>query len=225
MINGAEIEQWLAEMAWLWALGSVAILALLCWLVGRWRTVGRCRAMLAAFDDSTRGRLQVLRSPSAGGFGAEFQPAPDPFGAMEIAYDTRSRLDPWAWLVRDPRLRRDRLVIRASMSATPRQELHWVRGEIPGRARGRQPHAVLWLVQRVDFVQSEFATRGLNPSAITHVFTELLTRFEPFLDRVMVLQEARPHVEVALCGRVLFRDEIPPLVALVRALGRAALVE
>lgn len=225
MINGAEIEQWLAQMAWIWALGSLAILALLCWLVGRWRTVRRCRAMLVAFNDSTRARLTVLRGPSAGGFSAEFQLAPDPFGAMEIAYDTRSRLDPWAWLVRDPRLRRDRLVIRASMSATPRQELHWVRGEIPGRARGRQPHAVLWLVQRVDFVQSEFATRGLNPSAITHVFTELLTRFEPFLDRVTVLQEMHPNVEVALSGRGLSTAEIPPLVTLVRALGRAALVE
>lgn len=225
MIEGDEWRRWVVELAWLWALLGFTLSVCVAWLLGRWQTLRRCRAMLAALNSSTRGQLVVTRGPAADGFAAHIEPPPEPFAQFAIVYYTRSRLDPQAWLLRDSSLQQDRLLIRARLDATPHQELQWVRGEIPGRARGREPHAILWMVQRVDFLQSEYATRGLNPGAIIHAFTELLARFEPLLYKITVLQEAASEVEVTLRGRGLNPDEIPPLVGLVRGLGRAARVE
>lgn len=215
-----QVRFWLVETIWLWLPLAILVLAALAALLVTFTTGRRCRALLAAFGESTGGRLVVASGPGRAGFRAHFQPAPEPFTHLAIAYDAASRFDPLRWLLRTPW--QDRLRIEASLGERPNQELHWRRGTIPGRAAGQIPSASLWTIHRLDFIDSEFATRGANPAALIHVFTELQTRFEPLLYEISILREAQPALTIALRGRGLEPSDVFPLMALVRAAGRAA---
>jgi hypothetical protein len=216
-----QVRSWL--LAWFWLILPLLLLVVTVGLVliAHWQTVHRSQAMLRAFQDSTRGRVLVRRGPDGRGFEAAIEPAPEPMVQFTMHYQARSNLDPRHWLMRRAR-REEQLVIQGRLSEPPQQELHWVRGSIPGRALGKAPSATLWTLHQLDFVQTEFATRGTNPGALIHAFSELQTRFEPLLDQMLVLRERQPTFTLALRSRKLEVAEIPALVALVRAAGRAA---
>jgi hypothetical protein len=217
-------ESWLNEAYWPILLAAVGALFLLSWLLAGWQTLRRCRAMLAALNDSTRSRIVVERGPTFGGFAASFQPAPEPFLHCNITYQALSNLDLVGWMWRLVAGRRDRFVIRARVNERPQSELVWTRGRTPGRAIGRSPSTSLWVLHRLDFTNSEYATRGTNPAALMHSFVDLQTRFEPLLQQVHLQAEKIPEVEIVLRGNGLNPDEIPALITTIRAAGRAMLL-
>lgn len=219
----AEFEQvWLRleQTLWLWLPLAALLLLALATLVTGLLTTQRCRALLAAFGESTGSRLVIEAGPGRSGFKAHFQPPPEPFDHVTIHYEVSPRYDPIGFLMRRPP--RDHLWVQASLTERPSQELQWRRGSIPGRAAGRAPSNSLWTIHRLDFVESEFATRGVNPAALIHVFTELQTRFEPLLYEFSLFGEPQPALTIALRGRGLEPLDVFPLVAMVRAAGRAA---
>lgn len=215
-----QLWYWLAEASWIWLPLVAFVLLGFASLFAVYTTSRRGRLLSAALGESTGSRLVVETGPGWAGFRAHFQPPPEPFSHVAIAYKAAARFDPLRWFAQKPR--QDRLWIHASLSEPPGQELYWRRGVVPGRAAGPTPSASLWTIHRLDFIESEFATRGANPSALIHVFTELQTRFEPLLHEVSVLRETQPALAVGLSGRGLEPADVFPLVALVRAAGRAA---
>lgn len=219
----AELEQvrfWLVELLWLWLpLALFLLLGFFSWLTSL-LTTRRCRALLAAFGESTGGRLITEAGPGRGGFKAHFEPPPEPFKQVTIRYEMAAKFDLIRWLLRQPA--RDRLCVQATLAERPNQELQWRRGAIPGRAAGQTPSASLWTIHRLDFIESEFATRGTNPAALIHVFIELQTRFEPLLYEISILRETQPALAIALRGRGLEPVDVFRLMTLVRAAGRAA---
>src|SRR6185295_15573622 len=102
-------------------------------------------------------------------------------------------------------------------------ELIWMRGRIPSRALGNDRGATLWVQRRLDFVNSEYATRGVNPGALVHVFTDLQTRFGPWLYKVSIQAEDIPELEIVLTTTALNAEEMSAVVTTLRAAGRAAL--
>jgi hypothetical protein len=213
------------EQIWPWlAVVALGALLMLSWLVGGWQNMWRSRAMLAALNDSTRGRVVAEQAPGFAGFLARIQPAPEPFMQFIITYRAVSKLDLPGWLLWVVTRRTDRMIIQGRLVERPQAELVWARGQIPGRALGKSPSAALWVLHRLDITNSEYATRGANPAALIHVFTDLQTRFEPVLYKVSIQAEEIPEVEVVLRGSRLNADEIPALVTTIRAAGRAALL-
>jgi predicted component of type VI protein secretion system len=63
----------------------------------------------------------------------------------------------------------------------------------------------------------------VNVGALRHALQEMVTRFEPRLRLVLVQRERQPEVQVQLVGKLDVRD-VSPLLAVVRGLGRAALL-
>jgi hypothetical protein len=220
----AALSQWLFEHSWLLFLLLVVLLLGLGWLATRWLNQRHSKALLRGFDESTRGRAIVPNAALHGGFVAKLEPPPEPFAGFSVSYRPGPRFDLLARLLHPRTKLVDRLAITAILPQTPRQELQWRRGEIPGRALGKAPSADLWTVHWLDFIQSEYAMRGANPGALAHTFTEMQTRFEPLLDEVALLAETKPQLTVVLRGTGLNPAAIPALVALVRAAGRASLL-
>jgi hypothetical protein len=214
----------LSEMMPVLAILFFVLLLSLLWGVAYWQSRQRNGALLTALAESSRGRLRLTRGPSVAGFHAQFQPAPEPFTHCTISYHTASKIALTQWLS-SLGGGEGRLVIYGQFGERPSQELTWVRGQTPGRASGRAPGATLWEIRRLDITNAEYATRGPNPGGLIHAFVELQTRFEPWLDCVQILAEKTPEVEIRLRTGRLNAEAIPPLVAILRNLGRAALLK
>ncbi len=210
--------EFLGVFLWLLSLVGLGI-----WLLVAWRVRRRAWRMMAAFQDSTRGRLVLTESHGGRGFTAHLEPAPEPFTQFTITYRVRFHWGLLGWPGR-ALPKHDRLVLQGTLPTRPSQELQWVRGQIPARALGKVPDPTLWLLHRLDFIQSEYVTRGTNPGRLQHSFSDLQRRFEPLLYQLTILAEREPHVVVALQGQKLNVDEIAALMALVRSAGRAALL-
>jgi hypothetical protein len=208
-------------------LGPLLLLILLCglgvWFLIQWRVRRRAQRMIIAFQNSVRGRVVLAQPLSSWGFTAHIEPAPEPFTHITITYRVRFHWGMLGWPGR-ALPKHDRLVLQGTLPTRPMQELQWVRGQIPARALGKAPDQILWLLHRLDFVQSEYVTRGTNPGGLQHSFGELQRRFEPLLYQFTVLAENKPHVVVALQGQKLNADEIAALMGIVRGAGRAALL-
>lgn len=202
-----------------------AVLALLAiaWIAARVQTARRSAALAVALGDSSRGRLVAQRGPNAAGLVAAIEPPPEPYIAMTVSYHAASALDPLGWLGRLTQRPGDRLTIAARLPSRPVAELVWQEGRLPAYAAARRARASLWVPRRADIVDAAYAVRGVDTGAIEHVFVDLQARFRPFLQEVIVLAEQDPEVRVTLRLAGLNLDEIPPLVASLRMLGRAAL--
>lgn len=205
---GGMVEQLVANRLAVASLAAILALMLIAWLAVRVQRARRSQALAAALRDSGRGRLAVTRGPGAAGLAAAIDPAPDPF--VEFTIDYRGAPG-------------DRLVFAGRLPARPAAELVWQEGRIPAFATARRERVTLWVPRRADVVGAEYAVRGVDTGAIEHVFVDLQARFRPFLQEVIVFAEQEPEVRVALRLAGLSLNEIPPLVASLRALGRAAL--
>jgi hypothetical protein len=212
----------LLERLWLWLPLAGVVVLVAGHLIARWQIRRRCAALLRAFNDSTGSQVRLLQGPHFEGFRAQLQPPPEPFMLLTLSHRAAWPWDLLGRLLRPATQGWERLVIQASLDERPQQELAWVRGQIPGVALGKTPNTITWTLHQLDFVGVEYATRGPNPGALIHVFTALQTRFDPLLERVTVRREEQPHITVALRSRRLNADQLPALVALVRAAGRAA---
>lgn len=204
----------------------VALLALLiiAWLAARIQTGRRNQGLAQGFADSTRSRLDFARPPVAGGFAAYFTPAPEPYSRLELLYRGRATVDPIGLLVHTLSGRRDDLVIRGLLTDRPHAELIWRRGSIPDRALARRERVSLWVQRRSDLIESEYAVRGADTTALEYVFIDLQARFGALLHSVNVVADrADVHVEVVLHGAGLRAADAPGLIATIRSLGRAAL--
>jgi hypothetical protein len=218
------IQQWVLNNR-LWPLMLLALIVLLAlalrWIIKSMQTTGRSRAMVAALADSTRSQVITTQPPGRTGFLVALKPAPEPFRHFTISYHATSN-----FALRHPA---DRLIFQGKLVTSPRAELLWQRGQIPARALGGR---ALWARRRLDVTNSEYATRGDNlrgdnVNAIIRVFSDLHTRFGSALEKVTIQAEVEtegePEVEVVLWGNQLMPEEIPALVAVMRAMGRAAL--
>ena len=216
------IQQWVPNNR-LWPLILLALIVLLAlalrWIIASTQVTQRSRVMVAALADSTRSQVVATQPPGRTGFLVAFKPAPEPFRHFTIGYYAASN-----FALRRPA---DRLVFQGKLVTSPRAELLWQRGQIPARALGNR---TLWVRRKLDVTNSEYSTRsnnvrGDNVNAIIRVFSDLHTRFGSALEKVTIQAESEAEVEVALWGNQLMPEEIPALVAAVRAMGRAALQE
>ena len=223
IVSEVMVEQFLANRLVVATLAAVLSLLLIAWIAARVQTARRSRALALALDDSTRGRVMLQRGPGAAGVAGLIEPVPDPYVSLAVNYRAASALDPVTWLGRLAQRPDDRLVFEGRLPERPVAELVWQEGRIPAYATARRERSTLWVPRRADVVDAEYAVRGVDTGAIEHVFVDLQARFRPFLQEVIVLAEQEPEVRVVLRLAGLNLREIPPLVASLRTLGRAAL--
>ncbi len=209
-----------------WLLATVAALLLLlviAWAAATLQTRRRNQSLAAGFDSSTRSRLVYTASPAAGGFVARFEPPLEPFVQIELHYRGGATVDPIGLLLRAIRGHNDELTIRALLPERPAAELVWARGRIPERAMARRARASLWVQRRSDLIDSEYAVRGADTTALEYVFVDLQARFGALLQRVSVVGDREDvHVEIVMRGGELQGSAAPALIATLRSLGRAA---
>jgi hypothetical protein len=79
------------------------------------------------------------------------------------------------------------------------------------------------MLRRLDIVDAEFVVRGADTGAVERVFLDLQARFGTHLRQVAVRADEPINVEVTLRTARFPAEDVPALVATVRALGRAAL--
>lgn len=202
---------------------ALALLLVIAWTAARLQTRRRNQTLAAGFDSSTQSRLVYASSPSAGGFSAHFEPPPEPFVRLELRYCGGGTVDPIGLLLRAFSGRTDELVIRALLPERPVAELVWARGRIPERAMARRARTSLWVQRRSDLIDSEYAVRGVDTTALEYVFVDLQARFGALLQRVSVLADREDvHIEVVMRSGELQGSAAPALVTTLRSLGRAA---
>jgi hypothetical protein len=114
-------------------------------------------------------------------------------------------------------------VLHGELLSTPMAELVWARGKTPARALGKSPGQTLWVNHRLDFMNTEFATRGVNTSAIRHAFTDMQTRFGHMLALCRIQRGERVECEFVLRSAGLEAEHVAPLITTLRSVGRAAL--
>ncbi|MCX6043534.1 MAG: hypothetical protein NT075_00360 [Chloroflexi bacterium] len=219
-----EIWSWLLEPRGLFTLACIGLLLVFSWLAAASQNLRRGRAMLAILNDSTRGVVALQRGPNFQGFFTKITPAPEPFIQFIITYHAASNLNVVGLLLRPLTRYADRMVIHGKLIARPGAELIWQRGRVPSRALGHDRGAMLWVQRRLDFVDAEYATRGVNPGALIHGFADLYTRFGPWLYKFSVQADDVPEMEIVLTTHGLNPDELAALVTTLRAAGRAAML-
>jgi hypothetical protein len=216
----AQLFQWLATAPQLWILTGIVALLVALWIGTAIYNVRRGWALVRKLQESTRGQVLVEQAPTHHGFFVLLSPPPEPFRRITITYLTGA--NPLIWPARLLQGYPPRLVIQASLLDRPQAELVWERGRIPAKALSRRGDATLWVQRRLDFLNYEYATRGVNPSGLIHNFTDLQTRFGYQLYKVTVQADASPELEVGLHTVGLNPEELPPLITTLRATGRAA---
>lgn len=224
---------------------AIGAIVLASWMAGREQMLRRSRLFLVQFDDSTASSAEVARPASAAGFAITLRPAPDPFDYCSVRYRTSAQFNPVAWLLQLVAPAPEQLVIRAMLPSAPGSELVWIRGQLTGAALGLYPSRELWTRHRLDTVDAEYVTRGDATNAVRFVFGELQNRFGPFLTHIVVRADvasaetsdatalyaavtdgsAEPHITVTLNTARLDPNQTAVLVALVRSLGRAAIID
>ena len=205
-------------------IASILTLLVIAWIAARVQTGRRNQGLAQGFADSTRHALRFERGPAANGFVARFDPAPDPFVRLVLRYRSGATVDPLGLLMRAFVGRGDELVIHGLLPDRPAAELDWERGRIPERALARRARVSLWVQRRSDFIESEFAVRGVDTTALEHVFVDLQARFGVLLHSVSVVADRQDlHMEIVMRGAALRASEAPGLIATIRSLGRAAM--
>ena len=192
------------------------------WASTAFYNIRRGQALLATLRESTRNGIVTAREPGPNGFFVQLQPAPDPFQRLTVTYHTGANPLIWPWRVvaRQP----PRLVIQGVLVQRPQAELFWRQGQIPGRALGRNASDTLWIQRRIDFLNCEYVTRGINPAGVIHAFTDLQTRFGAQLYKVAIQADTAPEVEIGLRTAGMNPEVLPPLITTIRMAGRAALL-
>ena len=229
------IDGW-AEDVWVWltnglvvgpvaAIGVIVALVLaLTWYAGWLQKRQRTLAMLNAVNDTTFGRCVPRSRTGAWGFAVAIEPAPEPFREFNISYQPVSILDPFDLARMLFGKRQTSLQIAGMLIHEPVAEIVWVRGQPPARALGVKPGRAPWVHARLDFAGTEYATRGTNVGALRHVLQDMYARFTPALVWVTVQRERRPQLRVVVKGKIEAQN-VSPLIASVRALGRASMRE
>lgn len=218
----------MAEQAWQWlsfqprllVITVILVILVVIWIATAIYNARRGWSLVAKLQESTRGQVLVERAPGAHGFFILLTPPPEPFRRIAITFHTGANPLIWPW--RLLRGQPPRLVIQATLLDRLQSELIWERGRIPTKALSRRGNAALWVQRKLDFMNYEYATRGVNPSALIHHFTDLQTRFGPALYKIAVQGDIVPEIEVGLRTAGLIPEELPPLITTIRALGRSA---
>jgi len=215
----AEAFVWLAAEPQLWIVTGVVTLLVVLWVTTALYNQRHGWALVRKLQESTRGQILVERAPSYQGFFVLLSPPPEPYQRLSVTYLTGANplIWPWRLLTRNP----PRLIIQASLIERPQAELIWQKGRVPARALSRRGDTNLWVQRRLDFLNYEYATRGINPSGLIHSFSDLQTRFGAQLYKVAVQADTTPEIEVSLRTAGLNPEELPPLITTIRATGRA----
>ncbi|MEZ4680880.1 MAG: hypothetical protein R2932_42370 [Caldilineaceae bacterium] len=211
--------RWLATEPRLLIATTVVGALVLLWIGTAIYNVRRGWSFVAKLQESTRGQVLVEQAPTPQGFFILLSPPPEPFRRITITFHTGANPLSWPWRLIMGQL--PRLVIQASLNEHPQAELIWQRGRIPAKALSRRGDSALWVQRRLDFLNYEYATRGVNPSGLIHHFTDIQTRFGPLLYKLTIQNDSVPEIEVGLRTLGLNPEELPPLITTIRALGRA----
>ncbi len=208
---------------WLMIVLAIVLCIVLAWGVGKLRQRQHVRLIFDALRDSCHGQVVVQHRPNTTEFIAEVRPAPDPFSRLTVRYLCGTNPLTLDLIFPTARYPNNTLLFQGVLLDRPTAELVWLRGQIPTRALGKGPGSRQWSFPRLDFVNAEYAVRGAHPGALEHAFSDLHTRFGPLLRHVHIRLDEQPEVEIALYGARLNVEEIPALVAVIRAAGRAAI--
>jgi hypothetical protein len=219
-----DLLQLLSGERWLATCAAIFILAGALWTGGLLHKRRRSRAMFAALQSNTRGRVVAYRGPSAQGFIATVTPAPEPFREFSVNYRAMSILDPVDLMRRLFTGQADRLQVWAILRSSPAAEIIWAHGQAPGRALSHRPGRGLWVHYRLDISGGEFAARGANTNALCHAFREMHARLGPLLQRLLIQREGAPQVELLLSGSGLDTRAVPVVLTTLRSTGRAAML-
>lgn len=202
---------------------AVILLLIIAAVAARRQALHRSQALVAALTASVRGQVVCTQGPDAGGFLASLQPAPEPFVDFRCEYRSSATANPANWLGG----RGARLTLRGTVSQRPTAELLWQRSRVPAQALSRpgegRSRTTLWVLRRLDIVDAEFVVRGADTGAVERVFLDLQARFGAHLLQVAVRADEPVSLAVSLRTSGFPAEEIPALVATVRALGRAVL--
>ena len=201
---------------------AAAVLLVLGFIVDRIATARRSAEFFAAVNDSAWGTPVASLAPGAHGFVANVEPAPEPFSRFEVSHEAGPVYNPLAWLFPTTTPRREYLFFFANLPEPPTQELAWAHRRTPPAALSRAPDRTLWTLHHLDIIDGEYTTRGDNPNGVSHVFVELQTRFGPQMEQVTVYRDDAYHVRLMVRSASLIGADVPKLVGLVRAMGRAA---
>ena len=210
-------------MTLLW-LVVVALLLLfaMSWVLSRRHYFERGQQLINEFEDSTISHAVVHSGPMPAGFELDLEPAPDPFNTCRIRYRTSAAYNPLAWSLQLLSPPPERLTIEANLPSAPMAELIWHHDREPAAALGRSVDSTLWILRRLDFAGAEYVTRGPLTNGVQHVFSELQTRFNPFLLHIVVTADIEPHLTIVLDTARFDPAQAPRLLALVLAMGRSA---
>lgn len=209
----------------------------LLWAVAAWRNIRLGHFLWKALDDSTSSLAEIERSPGVDGFIATLEPAPEPFQTLEVRYRPASALNPLLLL---PALRTgsESMIIRGRLGAAPTAMLVWARVQPPGLRRTIIRDARFWQVRYFDVFDTHYAVRGSDTEAIENVFRSLQARFGPLLHSIHLLRPStgespfpasawgseEDDLVLVLHTSHMAIYEMPPLMAAVRALARAAVL-
>jgi hypothetical protein len=196
---------------------ALVALFIVSWIAAQLHRHRKSRAIFRSLHDSTRSKAVARR-----GFVAELLPAPEPFRCLQVHYSASSPIDLPGWILRLFG-RRSRFVLTGELLSTPVSEVVWARGKTPARALGKSPGKLLWVNHRLDFLNTEYATRGVNTAAMRHAFTDMQTRFGHLLLYCRIQRGERVECEIILRSPGLDANDVAPLITTIRALGRAAL--
>jgi len=216
------VLDWLQRPLELRIISAILGLLVVLWAGTAFYNIRRGQALLATLRESTRNGITTTRPSGPNGFFIQFQPAPEPFQRLTVTYHTGANplIWPWRLIARQP----PRLVIQGVLVKRPQAELFWRQGQIPGRALGRSASDTLWIQRRIDFLNCEYVTRGVNPAGVMHAFTDLQTRFGPQLYKVAIQADTTPEVEIGLKTAGFNPEMLSPLITTIRMAGRAALL-
>ena len=206
------------------AMAGIGLLLLLIWLLGR-RHYRACSLLFIRHLEESSAPDAVARvTPTAAGFEADLEPAPDPFARCRVTYRTNAEFNLLAWPLQLLAPSLERLTVQAVLPSAPSANLVWNRGRTPATALGRGEASELWKLHRLDFVEAEYATRGVFTNGVEHFFAELQTRFGPFLGEVYVDADAEPHLSVTINTARFDPAQLHTVLALVQGLGRSSLL-
>lgn len=217
-----EIEAWImgdGHMPW-FVLGVVVVLLILGWAGGYWRTKRYTQRMLRVLVESTPERVEAR--PRWDGFAAKVIHPMPPFQMLLIVYDAPLILNPitaWAALFGQTG---GQLTIQGRFYGTPRSELAWMRGGVPGQLLHKDTNVSAWIHRRIPVTKTEFATRGDQVEALVAAFIEFYLRFNPALQRASIQQVADNQLEVVVLTQPLDTKSIPHLMASMLTMGIAS---
>lgn len=115
-----------------------------------------------------------------------------------------------------------KLMILGHFTRAPVREMAWVEGNTPAKSfpNGDLPGG--WIIRELPLIRGRYATRTHQPEPLILAFTEFQARLRPAVKRLLIAQDGAYELTIQIELSQCRPEELPHLLALIWALGRAA---